>query len=206
MARPRKATDEQIFAAAYRVMQRLGPAQWTLADIASEADLTAGALVQRFGSKRALLVALIARFADAVPGMHAALRKRHRSPLKVLHAYVEQAACLAMSREGLAHHLDYLRLDLTDPEMHVHFKRQAGAERAFVVELLGEAVASGQLRATSDVATLARLVEAIITGSLFTWAAYQEGRAADWMHRNVDDLLEPYLARPPGRTARRPPR
>ncbi len=56
--RPRKASDEEIFAAAHRIMSRLGPAQWTLADIAAEAGLTAGALVQRFGSKRGLLLAL----------------------------------------------------------------------------------------------------------------------------------------------------
>ena len=46
--RPRKASDAEVFAAASRVMSRLGPAQVTLADIAAEAGLTAGALVQRF--------------------------------------------------------------------------------------------------------------------------------------------------------------
>ena len=56
--RPRKASDAEILAAAHRVMSRLGPAQWTLTDIAAEAGLTAGALVQRFGSKHGLLVVL----------------------------------------------------------------------------------------------------------------------------------------------------
>ena len=202
MARPRKASDEQIFAAAYRVMQRLGPAQWTLADIASEAALTAGALVQRFGSKRALLVAIMARFADAGPGMHEALRKRHRSPLAALRPYADQMACLAASKEALAHHLDYLRLDLTDPEMHVHFKRHAEAGRAFFLGMLQDAVAAGQLRGSIDTAVLARLVDANITGSLFTWATYQEGPANTWMRCHLDDFLTPYLARP--RRVRRP--
>ena len=53
--RPRKVSDEAIFAAAHKVMGQLGPAQWTLADIAREAGITAGAVVQRFGSKRELL-------------------------------------------------------------------------------------------------------------------------------------------------------
>lgn len=189
MSRPRKATDDQIFEAAYRVMQRLGPAEWTLTDIAAEAGLTAGALVQRFGSKHRLQVALIARFSKAVPDMYAALRARHRSPLAALRAYADHVACLAPSRAELAHQLDYLRLDLTDPQMRRHFKRQADAARALVTATLKDAVAHGELRADTNVARLTRLVEAVITGSLFTWAASQDGRASTWLRRNLDDLL-----------------
>jgi AcrR family transcriptional regulator len=192
VARPRKATDDQIFEAAFRVMQRRGPAEWTLADIAAEAGLTAGALVQRFGSKRRLLVTLIARFAAAVPDMYAALRAKHRSPLAALRAYAAHVACLAASPAELAHHLDYLKLDLTDPLMHPHFKRQAEAARAFVSATLSEAVAIGELRTDTNVARLTRLVESVIGGALFTWATYREGRAGDWMRRHLDDLLRSY--------------
>ena len=41
-----------MFAAMGRVMRRVGPAELTLGAIAAEAGVTAGALVQRFGSKR----------------------------------------------------------------------------------------------------------------------------------------------------------
>jgi AcrR family transcriptional regulator len=192
VARPRKATDDQIFEAALRVMQRRGPADWTLADIAAEAGLTAGALVQRFGSKRRLLVTLIARFTAAMPDMYAALRAKRRSPLAALRAYAAHVACLAASPAGLAHHLDYLKLDLTDPLMHPHFKRQAEAARAFVSATLSEAVAIGELRTDANVARLTRLVESVIGGALFTWATYREGRASDWMRRHLDDLLRSY--------------
>jgi AcrR family transcriptional regulator len=80
-ARPRKVSDEEVFAAAHRIMSRLGPAQWTLTDIAVEAGLTAGALVQRFGSKRRLLIALTEQVADATPEIFAQLRANHPSPL-----------------------------------------------------------------------------------------------------------------------------
>lgn len=59
MARARKASDEQIFDAAYRLMAQLDPARWTHAELAAPGRITGGALVQRFGSKRALQVALI---------------------------------------------------------------------------------------------------------------------------------------------------
>ena len=55
--RPRQASDEDILKAAFRAIARLGPAKLTLADVAAEAGVSAAALVQRFGSKRALLLA-----------------------------------------------------------------------------------------------------------------------------------------------------
>ena len=71
-----------VFAAVVRVMLRVGPADLTLGAIAAEAGLTAGALVQRFGSKRALLHAH-ARYAAATGdigvGPPDAARRLHRS-------------------------------------------------------------------------------------------------------------------------------
>ena len=55
--RRRKAEDADVFAGLARVMKHVGPAELTLRAIAAEAGVTAGALVQRFGSKRALLLA-----------------------------------------------------------------------------------------------------------------------------------------------------
>ena len=46
MARPRKASDEDVFTAVYRLMNERGPTQWTLADVAREVGVTASALVQ----------------------------------------------------------------------------------------------------------------------------------------------------------------
>ena len=46
--RRRKAEDADVFAALVRVMLRRGPAELTLREIAREAGITAGALVQRF--------------------------------------------------------------------------------------------------------------------------------------------------------------
>jgi AcrR family transcriptional regulator len=189
VARPRKASDDEVFEAAFRVMQRRGPAEWTLADVASEVGLTAGALVQRFGSKRELMLALTKLFADGVPRMYADLRKRHASPLEALRGYAEGLACMAETPEALAHHLDYLRLDLTDPDLHQQFKRQAEAARAFVRQALDDAVARGELKPGTDTATLTRQVETTITGSLFTWATYREGTAAAWVGRDLDLLL-----------------
>ena len=56
--RPRAASDADILDATARAMARLGPARLTLADVAREAGLSPATLVQRFGSKRGLLLAV----------------------------------------------------------------------------------------------------------------------------------------------------
>src|SRR4029077_1097452 len=96
--RRRKAEDVDVFAALVRVMMRRGPAELTLRAIASEAGVTAGALVQRFGSKRALLHAH-ARHAAATGdiGLATPPNARAVSPLQALRAVPSVHATLAES-------------------------------------------------------------------------------------------------------------
>jgi AcrR family transcriptional regulator len=188
-ARPRKVTDEEVFAAAYRVMTRQGPTEVTLAEMAREAGVTAGALVQRFGSKRDLLLALVAGVAAESGAMFQALRSAHPSPLATVRAYADCMAGMGESPAALAHSLSWLQLDLTDPDFHRHAKAQAQATRAELRALLDEAVAARELPSATDTAALARAVEVTVSGSLMTWAIYQEGRAVDWVRADVESLL-----------------
>jgi AcrR family transcriptional regulator len=192
--RPRKVSDDDVFAAAGRVMSRVGPAELTLAAIAEEAGVTAGALVQRFGSKRDLLVTMSRGLAEASGGLIAGLRRRARSPLAALRAFAVCYADLATSPDALARNLAYLQLDLTDPDLHAALLAQARTTRKGLAALVRDAIAAGELRRGTNPRALARLVETTITGSLMTWAIYREGTATAWLRRDVDTVLRPYRA------------
>jgi AcrR family transcriptional regulator len=187
-----KVSDEEVFAAAGRVMSRVGPAQLMLADIAAEAGLTAGALVQRFGSRRDLLLAVSARAAETTPAMFAELRAAHVSPLAALRAYADCMAAMGESPSALAHHLAYLQMDLTDPDFHRHTMTQAHATRAALRELVVAAIDADELASSADPDALARTVEVTVGGSLMAWAFYREGKAADWVRADLDAVLGPY--------------
>jgi AcrR family transcriptional regulator len=191
--RRRKVTDDQVFEAAQRAMSRRGPQELTLADIAGEAGVSPGLLVQRFGSKRHLLVRLSERFAGGAGAMFAGLRAAHREPLATVRAYAACMAGLASTPEAMLRNLAYLQLDLTDETLRGHLVENARATRNEIEALLVEAVADGELRHDSDVASLSRTVEVVVSGSLMSWATYREGKAVDWVGRQLDAVLAPWL-------------
>lgn len=198
--RRQKVTDEDVLRAAQRAMSRRGPHELTLADIAGEAGVTPGRLVQRFGSKRALLVALSERFAGSAGHVFAGLRAAHGGPLATLRAYATCMADLAPTPDALLRNLAYLQVDLADDVLRKHLVENARASRREIEALLAAAIAAGELRRHADVRSLARTVETVIGGSLMSWATYREGKASDWIGRDLEAVLAPWL-RSPGRVA-----
>ena len=193
MSRPQKVTDDDIFMATHRAMLRLGPGELTLAEIAREAGVTAGLLVQRFGSKRELLLTLAEKFSGGTSEMFAELRRGHRSPLAALRAYSDCMAQMASSPAVFARNFAYLQIDLTDPDFRKHIAKHAVASRLELQKLIKEAIDAKELVSGTNVKQLARTIEAVVGGSMLSWAFYQEGAATKWMRHDLDAVLKPYL-------------
>jgi AcrR family transcriptional regulator len=193
--RRRKAEDADVFAALVRVMHRRGPAELTLREIGAEAGITAGALVQRFGSKRAMLLAH-ARYAAATGDVGVTVTPPPTSsPLAALRSVAEMYAQLAASPRAAVRNLAYLHNDLADAALRRHLLRLSRAARAWYEQRVGEAVAAGEMRRDTDVQTLARLIEVTLRGSFLSWTLYREGAAAEWLRDDLDSTLRPYLVR-----------
>ena len=189
MARPRKASDDDIFLATQRAMARLTPAELTLKEIAEEAGLTAGALVQRFGSKRELMLALMERWSGGAHEMFEGMRASDPSPLGAIRSWAKVMASMGDSSGGLAHHLGWLQQDLGDPEFHPYAQRNARESREELRRLVADAVAAGELPADVDVDDATRLLEATIGGSLLSWGFHRDGSAQAWVAADVARLL-----------------
>jgi AcrR family transcriptional regulator len=176
-------------------MSQTGPAQLTLGAIAALAGLTPAALVQRFGSKRNLLLALAEKSAEASTAFFAELQAAHESPLAALREYARCLAGMGSTPGALAHNLGYLQVDLTDPDFHRHTRAMAVATAISLRELLDAAVKAGELAPLTDTAGLTRLVQAILSGSLLSWAFYREGTAEDWVLEDLEFVLRPHMRR-----------
>jgi AcrR family transcriptional regulator len=189
--RPRTVTDEEILGATGKAMSRVGPARLTLADIAKEVGLSPATLVQRFGSKRGLLLALAQSAVDSVDLCFEAVRAAHPTPLARLLAAATEMTRYVDTPEEMANHLAYLQIDLSDPDFHRLMLENSKRITAGYVALLDEAVEAGEL-APCDTARLARAVVAMSGGSLISWAVYREGTAESFVRTDLDTLLAPY--------------
>ncbi|MGH2560609.1 MAG: TetR/AcrR family transcriptional regulator [Thermomicrobiales bacterium] len=191
-------TDAAILAAAVRVISRVGPARLTLADVGEAVGLSAATIVQRFGSKRGLLLAVAQQGVPDVTRAFAAAREHQDSPLHALHAVLAEMTQEVATPEALANSVAFLALDLSDPEFHGLALEQARAVHEQIRALLDDAVAADEL-APCDTARVARAVQTTFNGALITWAIYRQGSLAEWLRADLDHLLHPYL--PPDETA-----
>jgi AcrR family transcriptional regulator len=193
--RPRTVSDEAILAAAGRAMSRLGPTKLTLAEVAREAGVSAATLVQRFGSKRGLLLAASRGLAEYMDDCFVQLRSRHRSPLAAVVAAATDLARNTASPDEMANHLAALQIDVGDPDFRKPMHDMSIKMLAGYKALLDEAVKAGELR-RCDTAALSRTIGAVSGGSLISWAVFREGTAEQWVRADLDTLLAPYRVAP----------
>jgi AcrR family transcriptional regulator len=190
--RPRTISNEDLITATIRVMSRLGPVKLTLAAVAKEAGVTAATLVQRFGSKRGLMLTIAADAATFADACFDAVRTAHPdSPLDALIAAATGLTQHASTPEELANSLAFLQIDISDPDFHVHTLEMSRKTVAGYRALLKEAIAAGEL-GPHDTARLSHAINAIAGGSLISWAVFREGTAERWVKRDLATLLAPY--------------
>jgi len=191
MPRPKVKPDSELVAATIRVIERLGPARLTLADVAKEAGMSAATLVQRFGSKRGLLLAVAKMGSMGVREEFAQIRERYKSPVRALEGVVECMAQMARTPEALANGLAFLEMDLADPEFHRLALDHARQFREQLREILNDAMRAGELRSFAA-GRLANALQSIIGGSMLNWAIHREGKAPAFMRADLETLLAPY--------------
>jgi AcrR family transcriptional regulator len=174
-----------------RTMQRRSPVDLTLADVAKEAGVVPATLIQRFGTKRGLLLAACRPAAGDVPEQFSAARAKYGSPLKTLIELYVKCSGFASTPEAMANGLAYLQIDLIDPEFHAITLAQFTAIRDETKKLLDDAVAADELK-PCDTSDLARLIQQVNGGAMLDWAVFRKGSLAAWLRRSLEALLAPY--------------
>lgn len=191
--RPRGVDDAVILRAAADVMGRVGPAGLTLAAVANEVGLVAGTLVQRFKSKRGLLVALAKQTAHDAETLHERVRRtEHESPLAALATLVVESMDPMATPKSFANHLAFLCMDLADAQLREYALAIHHARQRTIEALLNEAVSAGELQAGTNAATLAGSIQAIIAGAGVIWALDRQGTLPQRLLHELHTILSPH--------------
>lgn len=193
MPRPKVISDEAILVEVLHLVQRIGPERFTLAAAGKQTGLSPSTLVQRFGSKRALLLSAdrwaVERWVagmDAVP--------QTRSALDRLVAGMLYTVDPGTTAEEMANSVSLLQIGLADSEFHASTKDGALRLRAKILERLCEAAANAELKPDVDLDGLAELVEITYHGAMIRWAIHRDGRLVRSMETAFSRLLRPYRA------------
>jgi AcrR family transcriptional regulator len=187
VARPRKISDEQLLAAAGSVIARVGPG-FTLADIAAQAGVVAGTLVQRFGSKHGLLAALSRMTIDALPDSIRTAAKGHADPLAALRAGLVQPYAALDDPAAAANNLAQLAVDFADAELRGLLAELYATVEAEVAALVHDAAAALPGAPPADHA--ARVLTALAEGSAIRWSVRPAGSLRERIHTDIDAVLE----------------
>lgn len=189
--RPRTVDDGAILHATAMVISRVGPSTFTLSDVAKEVRLSPATLVQRFGSKRGLMLALAQVGVEGIDACFDAVRAAHPQPLDALMAAATEMTRHVDTPEEMANHLAFLQIDLSDPEFYRLMLESSTRILAGYRKLLDEAVAAREL-VKCDSRRLARAVGSMAGGSLIAWAVLREGTAEAFVRKDLETLLAPY--------------
>lgn len=191
MPRIKSVSDEAILADVLRLVQRIGPERFTLAAAGAEVGLSASTLVQRFGSKRGLLLAAdrwgVERWVGGMDDAPAAGPALERLIAGLVHAVDAETTA-----EEMANSISLLQIALADSEFHASTKDGALRLRAKIVERLREATTNGELRPGIDIDALADLIEITYHGAMISWAIHRDGPLVPSLRARLSQLLQPY--------------
>jgi AcrR family transcriptional regulator len=188
MGRKKTASDFEVLMATIRAMGKHGPATMTLADIADEVGLSPATLLQRFGSKQGLRLAIAEMNRDAIEVLFENAERVSRSYLGGLRRGLARLVEPVETPVMMANNLAFLGVDLADRELRDHAVRQSREIRKQIARLLRAAVAAGELPPV-DVDDVTEDIYTSFTGSLVTWAIEGRGRLTNWSRRHVDRVL-----------------
>lgn len=194
--RPRTVDDSTILEAAVTVLGRIGPDRLTLADVGEEAGLSAATLVQRFGSKRDLMLSVLKFATEGFDERFEQAIQSNDSPLEAIFAAAMERA--PHSEPGaLAHMLAFYLSDLGDPDFRALAIENSRKAVAGFKRMLDEAVASGELAESYvDTAQLAETIYSLVMGTLLTWTVTGDGNYRTRVRDELDILLRPFRRGP----------
>ncbi len=194
MARPRLVSDDAILDATRQVLAESGPVKLTLATVGARVGLAPPTLMQRFGSKRGLLLASAARSPLMVLREVEEAEARNTSPLATVRDFALTSVAHIKHREELGNGLWFVQLDVADPEFQRHAQAHSAAIVNSCARLYRAAEEAGELRPDTDVQALARHTLVCFNGALQVWAVNGWGSLTEFVAEQLDLMLAPYLS------------
>ena len=195
--RPRRVADSTILSAAFKVVSQTGPGGFTLADVGTEVGLSAATLVQRFGSKRLLMLAMLEQAVGQMSRRFLDKVEHGDSPLATLYSAALERADPTHGPENVANGMAFMLLEINDPDFQLIAETSARQAIDTYKLMLDNAIDSGELSdANIDTENLAQSIHAMTLGSLLMRVIFRDSEPNARTRRDLDNLLLAYRKTP----------
>jgi AcrR family transcriptional regulator len=175
--RPKTISDDEILDRALPLMTSNGPGGFTLAELGGELGMAPATLLQRFGSKKALIERVLERDNERFVEWLGDLPESAGAET-VIKIYVDSTKLFGDS-SSLADHLLWLREDIVDPVMNKLARKRFALFRAEIVRRLPPLPISGD--------RAAQLLDAQFHGAVVQYALEPRGRLVEFVRRSLKD-------------------
>ena len=174
VGRPRVFSDETIFRATRLVLQQGGYSELTLEAIASQVGCTRQALVRRFGSKHALILAYLDSTLVQMTANYRIVNAESESPLAALRArfVAPPAERLEINEDRTvqANVLAFMLISSSDLEVSIRFNALHQVFLDEMERLIRASLDQGELQGV-DAAALARVLYSATLGETVRWSS-----------------------------------
>ncbi len=178
MPRPKLFSDDVVLDATRRVIRRLGPERFTLADVAAEVGLARSTLIQRFENRVGLFRRVMARSTErlaselsGLPGGAGA-----QEVWRFLEALVS-----VLESERVNEYLLTVVEEMSDPVLAELARRR--------LRLIRQAIAERLPPSLPDRGEIARHLQAVLQGASMQWAIERDGELSRFVAARLRTAL-----------------
>lgn len=187
---PKKLIDDaQVLEKAIFVISEKGPETFTLADVGKAVGLAPSTLMQRFGSKRALLIKAAKHVPVKLSEDLEKLKNKDLSWNEELMILLGEVPEGFGTRRDIANSLGLLKLDMIDPELHPIARELMDKVRTRIKQLLDKAKSQGKLEPESDIDALTEELDALRHGLVIQWTLSGDGPLKQWLQKGLHNYL-----------------
>ncbi len=195
MPRIKEKDDNQILDEALKIIVKIGPTQFSLAQVGEHVGLSPATLLQRFGSKNNLLVKAIShsnqRMKDQLEQqiIEFSTKLKFRSCVETVTELYCQFAVGVKEPRDVAHGLDILKFDILDPALNKVSKEYFEIRASAIEKLLRLGKKNGEITWSGDIPTLVQVLESVWQGAIILWAITPKGSVVTQLRKQIKAVL-----------------
>lgn len=185
MPRKKRVSDAGLLDVVVQFIGERGPGGFTLADLGRQVGLAPATLIQRFGSKQALIESAIGRANDRLLATVSRVPAPGDDAEAALVDWLVDLARPFRTRALIASHLVFLRRDLLEHELRAQARRHS----RLVQRRLRQLLVAIDPESARDARALALGIEAQWHGLVIQWAIAGQGSLDAWLRAGLTRLL-----------------